>query len=386
MTDLDRRRTLKMMAAAGAATAAGCSVAEPAAKPGAGGPGEPQAAPVAAASGAVLRVAALGPQWQTSDPFLFCAHHDDRYPAGNEALGPAAPLTGRRIGQDFAGVDGWRMYHGEVVPGFPRHPHRGFETVTVVRTGLLDHSDSLGARARYGGGDVQWMTAGKGILHAEMFPLLNREGENPLELFQIWLNLPAADKLVAPVFEMLWDNTIPRVREQDSEGRATTVTMVAGRYASKAPPSPPSNSWAARSDSDVAIWTIKLDANAQWTLPAASVGTERSLYFFEGSGLQVAAQTIPDYHRVVVSPDAPVQLRAGPSGAELLLLQGRPIGEPIARQGPFVMNTQDEIRQAFADYRATGFGSWPWGGSDPVHGAAEGRFAQPADGRVDTPV
>ena len=83
-------------------------------------------------------------------PFLFCAHHDDAYPAGDGQMGPAASLAGRDIGQDFAGKDGWRMYHGDVVPGFPQHPHRGFETVTLVKRGLIDHSDSLGATARFG--------------------------------------------------------------------------------------------------------------------------------------------------------------------------------------------------------------------------------------------
>ena len=143
--------------------------------------------------------------WETLDPFLFCVHHDDSYPAGNESLGPAASLDGREIGSDFAGKDGWRMYHGDVVPGFPQHPHRGFETVTIVRRGLIDHSDSLGATARFGGGDVQWLTAGKGIVHSEMFPLVRRDQANPLELFQIWLNLPAADKMVAPYFSMFWN-------------------------------------------------------------------------------------------------------------------------------------------------------------------------------------
>ncbi|HEY6079380.1 MAG TPA: pirin family protein, partial [Polyangiaceae bacterium] len=136
----------------------------------------------------------LGFQWKVLDPFLFCVHHDDPYPSGNAELGPAASLSGRNLGQDFDSANGWRMYHGQVVPGFPSHPHRGFETVTVVRRGLVDHSDSLGAAARYGGGDVQWLTAGKGIVHAEMFPLLERASPNPLELFQIWLNLPARDK------------------------------------------------------------------------------------------------------------------------------------------------------------------------------------------------
>ena len=131
------------------------------------------------ASAAVLAVTPLGFPWATDDPFLFCVHHDDAYPRGNEAMGPDASLAGRSIGQDFDGKDGWRMYHGDVVPGFPQHPHRGFETVTIVRQGFIDHSDSLGATARFGAGDVQWLTAGRGIVHAEMFPLRDRDGREP---------------------------------------------------------------------------------------------------------------------------------------------------------------------------------------------------------------
>ncbi|MCA9601330.1 MAG: pirin family protein, partial [Myxococcales bacterium] len=146
----------------------------------------------------ILDRAPLGFQWPVSDPFLFCVHHDDRYPKANERFGPNASLQGRNIGQDFEPRDGWRMYHGEVVPGFPQHPHRGFETVTIARKGFIDHSDSLGAAARYGQGDVQWLTAGGGILHSEMFPLLETDKDNRLEMFQVWLNLPAADKMVDP--------------------------------------------------------------------------------------------------------------------------------------------------------------------------------------------
>src|ERR1700675_2775891 len=93
---------------------------------------------------AVLEVRPSGFPWETADPFLLCVYHDDAYPSGNEAMGPAASLAGRDLGQDFAGKDGWRMYHGTTVPGFPSHPHRGFETVTIVRRGLIDHSHSLG--------------------------------------------------------------------------------------------------------------------------------------------------------------------------------------------------------------------------------------------------
>ena len=165
----------------------------------------------------IIDIKPLGFVWDTIDPFLFCVHHLDNYPAGNEQLGPAASLEGRYLGQDFTVRDGWRMYHGERVPGFPEHPHRGFETVTVVLNGFVDHSDSHGAAGRYGNGDVQWMTAGSGLQHAEMFPLLNRDKPNPLELFQIWLNLPKARKFSKPYYNMLWGEDIPTNTDKDQE-------------------------------------------------------------------------------------------------------------------------------------------------------------------------
>ncbi|MCB0357494.1 MAG: pirin family protein, partial [Bdellovibrionales bacterium] len=113
--------------------------------------------------------------WKTKDPFLFCAFHNDQYPKANRFLGPKSDIQDRPLGQDFTLKDGFRMYHGKTIPGFPLHPHRGFETITLVRKGFVDHADSLGAAGRYGRGDVQWMTAGCGIQHSEMFPLLQQD-------------------------------------------------------------------------------------------------------------------------------------------------------------------------------------------------------------------
>jgi redox-sensitive bicupin YhaK (pirin superfamily) len=340
----------------------------------------------ATGGGLLLRAFPLGFPWETADPFLFCVHHDDAYPAGNEQLGPAASLAGRNLGQDFEIRDGWRMYHGEVVPGFPAHPHRGFETVTLVRRGLIDHSDSLGAAARFGGGDVQWLTAGAGIVHAEMFPLLSREQPNPLELFQIWLNLPSADKMAPPHFAMLWGSEIPTCVFTDGAGRATRVTVVAGQLDGRRPPPPPPRSWAARPDSDVAIYTIGLDAGATWTVPPAAPGSRRRLYFFRGAGLRVGDNRLDAHAGLELRPDAEVPLAAGEMGpCELLLLQGRPIAQPVAHHGPFVMNTMAELQQAFVDYQRTQFGGWPWPAHDPVHARERGRFARHADGTVVEP-
>lgn len=331
----------------------------------------------------VLSAEPLGnPPWPTRDPFLFCVHHYDAYPAGNGQFGPKASLAGRRLGQDFAPHQDWRMYHGQAVPGFPSHPHRGFETVTVVRRGLVDHADSLGAAARYGAGDVQWLTAGGGIVHAEMFPLLDESGPNPLELFQIWLNLPSTDKMVAPHFSMLWSHSIPRQTLLDAQGRATHVEVIAGSLGAQRAPSPPPKSYASRKDSDVAIWTLRMAPSAQFSLPAAKPDTRRMLYFYRGDTLKVGATSYRVGQALELRANLEVPLANGSQETELLLLQGRPIEEPVVQYGPFVMNTPAEIQKAFADYRATGFGGWPWPDDAPVH-AREERFARHADGRIE---
>jgi redox-sensitive bicupin YhaK (pirin superfamily) len=375
---LTRRTVLAGLAGATAAGLPGCGATTP-------GSAESETVmqPPTPQTDVVMTVKPLGrPPWDTLDPFLFCVHHDDAYPAGDERMGPAASLAGRDIGQDFAGIDGWRMYHGDVIPGFPQHPHRGFETVTVTRRGFIDHSDSLGATARYGAGDVQWLTAGAGIVHAEMFPLIEREASNPLELFQIWLNLPAVDKMAAPHFAMFWRDAVPVISTQDAAGRTTRVTVVAGRLGEATPQSPPPKSWAARADSDVAIWAITMAPGATWTLPAALPGSDRMLYAFRGDGLQIGPRAVPGGSAARLKGSA-TTLVNGAATSELLLLQGRPIGEPVAAYGPFVMNTRAEIQQAYSDYQRTRFGGWPWPSDGPAHPRGEGRFAIHADGRTE---
>jgi redox-sensitive bicupin YhaK (pirin superfamily) len=194
------------------------------------------------------------------------------------------------------------------------------------------------------------------------------------------LNLPAADKLTDPYFTMLWDRDIPRVTAPGVE-----VEVVAGQLGAVDPPAPPPNSWASRAEADVAIWLIRLDAGASWTMPAAAgPHTLRTLYCFEGRELDVDGTTIAADTAALIEPHRDVALTAGPTAVECLLLQGRPIGEPVERYGPFVMNTRAELEQAFADYRATEFGGWPWPTDDPVQAREQPRFARHADGRVET--
>jgi quercetin 2,3-dioxygenase len=254
-----------------------------------------------------------------------------------------------------------------------------------VRHGLLDHSDSLGATARFGKGDVQWLTAGKGILHAEMFPLLDRERPNRLELFQIWLNLPSMDKFAEPHFGMFWSNEVPRHVARDAEGRTTEVALIAGRLGEQKAKPPPPKSWAARSDTDVAIWTLKMAPGARWTLPPAARGSNRCLYFFKGTGLRVGGRAIPSANMVALRADVEVELEGGTDEAEMVMLQGRPINEPVVNYGPFVMNTREQVQEAFADYQRTQFGGWPWPSNEPIHAREKDRFARHADGHTEQP-
>jgi len=279
------------------------------------------------------------PPWRTKDPFLFCVYHNDAYPKGNASMGPVRnELRGRSIGQDFSGKDGWSMYHGETVPGFPKHPHRGFETITITRKGLCDHSDSLGCAGRFGFGDCQWMTAGKGISHSEMFPLVNNEAENPLELFQIWINLPRQDKMADPYFKMLWADEIPTLKFCDDNGKITSVTYYAGRFEDAVPPAPPPRSWAARVDTDVCVWTIRMEPGATWTLPAcaeedADATVNRSLYLFHPKNaihVAVGNAKITNPAMLEIKPDMPAELQnCGEEECEMLFLQVRSAGGRI---------------------------------------------------------
>lgn len=329
---------------------------------------------------AIINIRPLGFIWETNDPFLFCAYHEDQYPRGNDQLGPDASLAGRNIGQDFTLKDGWRMYHGHTVPGFPAHPHRGFETVTIVQKGLVDHSDSLGAAGRFGNGDVQWMTAGKGVQHSEMFPLLQKEEENPLLMFQIWLNLPREKKMVPPHFKMLWNEDIPRTNTTDKQGKEIKITLISGKWENQNAVDPAPDSWAANPENEVLILTITMAPNSEYTFPKASTGINRSIYFFKGNEIHSEETTIPVKNEIIVAADKDFTITNGDTEAHFLLLQGKPIQETVVKHGPFVMNTQQEIQDTMLAYRQTQFGGWPWPSYDHVHAKSKGRFALYPDG------
>lgn len=328
-------------------------------------------------STASIEIFPLGFPWETEDPFLFCVHHLDHYPEGNSDMGPDASLEGRALGNDFVIKDGWRMYHGTTIPGFPSHPHRGFETITIVTKGFCDHSDSLGASARFGNGDVQWMTAGSGVQHSEMFPLLKQDAPNTLELFQIWLNLPASKKLAKPHFKMLWQEDIPQISES-----GWNVSLISGNFSGTHGPAAPPDSWAADSENSVIIALVTLMPGASFKLPPAGKGSNRRIFMLEGKQLNLRGQTLKSGLGARL-PAESLTLENGLETTRFLWLEGKPISEPVAKYGPFVMNRSEEIEQAMDEYRLTRFGGWPWPYPDNVHPREKGRFANYPDGSLE---
>eukprot|EP00455_Lapot_gusevi_P057226 TRINITY_DN9677_c0_g1_i2.p1 TRINITY_DN9677_c0_g1~~TRINITY_DN9677_c0_g1_i2.p1 ORF type:complete len:303 (+),score=51.40 TRINITY_DN9677_c0_g1_i2:43-951(+) len=287
------------------------------------------------------------------------------------------------------------MYHGDRIPGFPAHPHRGFETLTLIVEGHVDHADSMGGCGRYGNGDMQWLTAGSGVVHGELFPLLNADGPNLMESFQIWLNLPAKSKMVDPHFDMHWNENIPRITSPDQK---STVKLWAGELAGVQAGASPPHSWAADPDNELVVCVIHLHPGGTFTVPAARHGAaiNRSFYFFEGSNLTLThpASAVSSSHRfhehvmIHTNGELEVELKnesqtEGEEGSEgkdsltrVLMLQGRPIAERVVQHGPFVMNSQQEIQQAFMDYQRTRFGGWPWDEEAFVFPRDKGRFSK----------
>lgn len=333
-----------------------------------------------------LLINPLQSPWKTYDPFLFCAFHHDLYPKGEANLGPDPKLlSGRRLGEDFTGKSGWSMYHGEKVPGFPAHPHLGFETITIAEKGLVDHSDSIGSSGRFGNGDVQWMTAGSGVQHSEMFPLLDQEKGNELLLFQIWLNLPASSKSVKSHFAMLWNENIPVIEIKNKLDKITRVKLVTGTFQDQKVPAPAPNSWAAQQDHEVAIWLIHMEADAELDLTSINKKATRTLYFYEGESILANGHHIRNNNSIRIDSDINLHIKNGSLPSSFLYLQGTPIAEPLAQYGPFVMNTQEEISEAFRTYQENQFGGWPWPDYDQVHPAEKGRFAKHANGLEEIP-
>ena len=228
--------------------------------------------------------------------------------------------------------------------GAPDHPHRGFETVTYMLEGEFEHEDSAGNRGTIAKGDVQWMTAGRGVVHSEMPTRKVRERGGRVHGFQLWVNLPARDKMMAPRYQELPAAGIPEAASPDGLAR---VRVIAGE------------ALGVRAVIDTRIpivyqdWSLGPGAVVEQPLEASH---HALVYVFEGRAeVGTGRRLLGDGQLGLLGPGDAVRLAVGsdaPGGARLLLLAGQPLGEPVARYGPFVMNTEAEIAQAISDYRS----------------------------------
>ncbi|MHA3421114.1 pirin family protein [Yersinia enterocolitica] len=229
--------------------------------------------------------------------------------------------------------------------GVGQHPHRGFETVTIVYDGEVEHRDSTGKGGIIGPGDVQWMTAGGGILHEEFHSDAFAKSGGAFEMVQLWVNLPAKDKMTAPGYQAIRNETIPQVALPEGAG---SLRVIAGDYAGKNGP--------ANTFSPLNVWDIRLNQgkSAEFSLPD---GWNTALIVLRGT-VQVNGDAIARDAEMVLldSAGSHVTIEAN-NDAVLLLLSGEPIDEPIIGYGPFVMNTQEQIAEAIADFNSGRFGS-----------------------------
>jgi redox-sensitive bicupin YhaK (pirin superfamily) len=229
--------------------------------------------------------------------------------------------------------------------GFPDHPHRGFETVTYLLDGRMQHRDSRGHAGTLGPGDVQWMTAGSGLVHSEAPAAEFLRTGGRLHGFQIWLNLPQRDKMMEPRYQEVSAARIPQAVSADG---SVTVRVIAGEALGAQ----------AVIDTRIPIQYLHftLHAGASIKQPVATA-SNTVVYVFEGTAI-LDGQRVTAHNLAVFARDADaVQLTAADEPVQLLLLSGEPIGEPVARYGPFVMNTREEVQQAVEDYRAGRMGT-----------------------------
>jgi len=239
----------------------------------------------------------------------------------------------------FLLLDEFRSEDGaDYIAGFPDHPHRGFETVTYMLDGRMRHGDNKGNVGLLGPGSVQWMTAGRGIVHSEM----PEQEDGLMQGFQLWVNLPAKDKMTEPRYQDIDPMDIPSL-DLDGGGR---VKVIAGEV----------NGIKGAVDTGATEPTyldVVLPAGASFAHPIA-LGHNAFVYVYDGA-VVVDAQTLTKTELGVLGDGDTIEVRAGDAGAKVLIVAGKPLGEPVARHGPFVMNTMVEIRQAAEDYLAGKF-------------------------------
>jgi redox-sensitive bicupin YhaK (pirin superfamily) len=259
--------------------------------------------------------------------------------------GPDVPLRSPFLMLDYAAPTSFEPTRQR--RGVGQHPHRGFETVTIVYAGEVEHRDSTGKGGVIGPGDVQWMTAGSGILHEEFHSTGYGARGGPFEMVQLWVNLPARHKMTAPGYQGIHDAQIPSVVLADGNG---TVRVIAGEFDGHAGP--------ARTFSPINVWDVRLRAGTRASLPQPE-GWTTLLVVLAGEVVLNGGTVLGQAQMATLSTAGTGVSVEASSDAKLLLLAGEPIDEPVVGYGPFVMNSQQEIIQAVADFNGGRFGRMP---------------------------
>ena len=228
--------------------------------------------------------------------------------------------------------------------GVGQHPHRGFETVTIVYKGELEHRDSTGSGGKIGAGDVQWMTAASGILHEEFHSEGFAKSGGTLEMVQLWVNLPARDKMADPGYQTLLDADIPSIALKNNAGR---LRLIAGEFDGQTGP--------ARTFTPIDVWDLRLNGGQALTLDLHE-GRNTALVILRGTVQVNGLESVGEGQLVLFERQGNQLTLQASADAVVLLLSGEPIDEPIVGHGPFVMNTEQEIHQAFADFQSGRFG------------------------------
>lgn len=228
--------------------------------------------------------------------------------------------------------------------GVGQHPHRGFETVTIVYKGELEHRDSTGSGGKIGAGDVQWMTAASGILHEEFHSEGFAKSGGTLEMVQLWVNLPARDKMADPGYQTLLDADIPSIALKNNAGR---LRLIAGEFDGQTGP--------ARTFTPIDVWDLRLNGGQVLTLDLHE-GRNTALVILRGTVQVNGLESVGEGQLVLFERQGNQITLQASADAVVLLLSGEPIDEPIVGHGPFVMNTEQEIHQAFADFQSGRFG------------------------------
>ncbi len=229
----------------------------------------------------------------------------------------------------------------DYIAGFPAHPHRGFETVTYMLDGRMEHKDHLGNTGDLGPGSVQWMTAGRGVIHSEM----PKQSEGRMRGFQLWINLPAAEKMKPASYRDIPAEKIPELVFDGGRIRVIAGTL---KLRGETRSGPVNGSQPALS-TDPIYWDLSIDPARQVTLPLPA-GHNAFVYLYEGQA-SIGGQSLPHRAAGILGDGDRLNLVSGSMGARLLVLAGKPINEPVVQYGPFVMNTREEIEQAVWDYR-----------------------------------